>query len=78
MLIWFLVSPFHIFYQVTFTLAHYLRTTVFEVMIGGYYDRYNEGTRLDAAVITLGLSLLPLILLFYCIVYPLVVICRLF
>ena len=71
-------SPFHIFVEINLMLGHALRKLCMENASQYLNSGSNRETRIaGGTMMFMGLSLLPVSLAMFCVLYPLVVLCRL-
>ena len=71
-------SPFHIFVEINVMLGHVLKNMFMENAQKYVQNGSNRVTRITfGSLMFTGLSLLPVSLAMFCVLYPLVVLCRL-
>lgn len=73
-------SPIHTLVELSVSTGYILRRLCFEGINENINQSSNEATRRSHyfSVITLGLSLMPIILVPFCIIYPIVLLCRVY
>ena len=75
MLLIFIFSPFHTFVEISIMLGQAMRKGFAEEIADNIMRE--QRSKEVVSVFLMGLSLLPVILAMFCLIYPLVVVCRL-
>ena len=73
----FFLSPFHTFGEIGISMGYILRKLCFEDLVIEARDNETKERRIGGSIMTLGLSLFPITLVIFCVIWPLVVLCRL-